>query len=588
MSIQVVYSDEVQKEAPKYNQKKASGSSYTPSKLAIFVANKIVNKLKIAKNKRVRVLDPAAGDGELLLAIGMVLRNSGYQTIELYGFDINSKALQIARERLCEIDSSLSKVKLVNDDFLNHVIETFPARTSQKELFDTDINEYFDIVIANPPYVRTQVLGSEKSKQLAKQFGLNGRVDLYHAFIPAIRDVLNEDGILGIIVSNRFMTTKTGASVRECFLSNYNMLQIWDLGDTKLFDEAVLPAVIIAEHSNGRRAKNDPTFISCYSKTLESEKTETYDSILDALDASEINSAHVGGVNYRIVRGVLDHGHEESGTWRVGTAESDHWLSTIKDNTYCYFKDIGKIRVGVKTTADKVFIQNDWKSLQTPSPEKELLLPLITHKQARRWCPKSSDTMPRILYTHTVIENKRKAIDLEAYPKAKAYLSSHRKQLESRVYVTKSGREWFEIWVPHDPQSWKYPKLVFRDIAEENTFFIDDEGSVVNGDCYWMIANDHKNDDLIWLALAVGNSSFIIEYYDEKFVNKLYSQRRRFMTQYVNQFPIPKPDTETAKRIIGLTKKIYQLTKNNSINKVEQISEEIDNLIWLAFGLVKE
>jgi len=42
------------------------------------------------------------------------------------------------------------------------------------------------------------------------------------------------------------------------------------------------------------------------------------------------------------------------------------------------------------------------------------------------------------------------------------------------------------------------------DISDEPCFWLDLEGSVVNGDCYWMVAQDGK-DDLLWLAAGVGN-----------------------------------------------------------------------------------
>ena len=39
------------------------------------------------------------------------------------------------------------------------------------------------------------------------------------------------------------------------------------------------------------------------------------------------------------------------------------WLKIVYDNTWCLFKDVGKIRVGVKTTADNVFIKDNSKYL---------------------------------------------------------------------------------------------------------------------------------------------------------------------------------------------------------------------------------
>jgi hypothetical protein len=58
-------------------------------------------------------------------------------------------------------------------------------------------------------------------------------------------EALKPNGIVGIIVSNRFMTTKSGAAVREDILKNFDVQHIWDLGDTKIFAAAVLPAVLL-------------------------------------------------------------------------------------------------------------------------------------------------------------------------------------------------------------------------------------------------------------------------------------------------------------------------------------------------------
>ena len=63
------------------------------------------------------------------------------------------------------------------------------------------------------------------------------------------------------------------------------------------------------------------------------------------------------------------------------------------------------------------------------------------------------------------------------------------------------------------------------------------------------------------MALAVANSSFIEKLYDAKFNTKLYSGKRRYQTQYVEQFPIPYIDSDEAMQAIALVK------KNNSWSK---------------------
>jgi len=53
--------------------------------------------------------------------------------------------------------------------------------------------------------------------------------------------------------------------------------------------------------------------------------------------------------------------------------------------------------------------------------------------------------------------------------------------------------------------------------------------------------------------LAVANSTFAEAFYDYRFHNKLYAGRRRYITQYVKEFPLPDPNTSLAKQIIQAT-----------------------------------
>jgi hypothetical protein len=186
------------------------------------------------------------------------------------------------------------------------------------------------------------------------------------------------------------------------------------------------------------------------------------------------------------------------------------------------------------------------------------------------------------VYPHVVIAGQRRAADLNLYPKTKLYLEAHRHTLTARTYVTEAGRQWYEIWVPQDPHAWADPKLVFRDISELPTFWIDRDGTVVNGDCYWLAARSKEQEELLWLALAVSNSTFIEAFYDRSFNNKLYAGRRRFITQYVERFPLPDPSTSVARQMVALSKKIYQLTPSAEATLLEQ---QLDASVWKAFGL---
>ncbi|MEJ1977054.1 MAG: hypothetical protein WDN49_14005 [Acetobacteraceae bacterium] len=130
------------------------------------------------------------------------------------------------------------------------------------------------------------------------------------------------------------------------------------------------------------------------------------------------------------------------------------------------------------------------------------------------------------------------------------------------------------------------PKLVFRDIAQRPTFWLDLDGSVVNGDCYWLTADRPDDEALLWLGAARGQldlhrgvSTTAV------FHNKLYAGRRRFITQYVERFPLPDPATPLAQDIIARAKAIYALAGSQEAAALEAALEPI---IWRAFGFGRD
>ena len=571
---------------PRYSdvdRQKSDGATYTPIAFARFVAEQMLQAAELPKSGKIRVLDPACGDGALLDALIENLPPVFRNRVEAVGYDTDPVAIRIASQRLRNDFPDLD-VRLEQKDFLEHVLNL----QGGGDLFSAvEVQEPFHLVIANPPYVRTQIMGAQQAQQLAQSFGLTGRVDLYYPFLLGISQVLADDGVTGVITSTRFMTTKSGQAVRRAMLSRFRILYAWDLGDTKLFDAAVLPSVLLARGTSDSQYPH--TNGIAYSSIYETNDTAIAEAedVLSALSAdNDTVIAIPDGRHFRVRHGVLDNGGDPEGIWRVATQATDQWLATVEANTWETFRRIGKIRVGVKSTADKVFIRNDWSSL--PDGRPELLRPLITRKCARRFkavVPENAKHIKEILYPHEVTENGRVAVDLDNYPKTASYLEKHRAALEARTYLIEAGRKWYELWVPQDPAAWPSPKLVFPDISDKPIFWIDTDGGVVNGECYWMQCENKDEQDLLWLALAVANSTFIEAFYDHRFNNKLYAGRRRYITQYVELFPLPNPKSDEAMTIIDLAKTIHASTPSA---EADQLAADLDARIWRVFGLTAE
>ncbi len=524
---------------------KSTGAHFTPPELARFLARLA---LRHAPRRRpLRVLDPACGDGNLLAALAAEERR-----LRVVAVERDAAAIETARDRL----------RAFPDVSFEGRAGDFLARDPGR----------FDLVIANPPYVRTQVLGARESRKLAARLGLSGRVDLYHAFVKAITASLTPGGALALLCSNRFLTTLSGRAMRETLLAEYRLRRVLDLGDTKLFGASVLPAIVIGERRAGGRAGACP-FARAYEVrgAAPAKVPGPLPEVLDALADPGCERARDGARVFRVEHGTLStagvHGH----AWTLAAPETDALLARIRERADRTFADVAHVRVGIKTTADRVFIRREWKE---PRPEAALLRPLLTHRVAARWRMGAPDR--RVLYPHAVANGRRTAVELERYPRARAYLEAHRDRLAAREYLRASGRRWYEIWVPQDPARWRRPKIVWPDISEEPRFALDETGAIVNGDCYWMTLKDGVPDGWLALLLGVANSSLATRFYDAVCGNRLYAGRRRFITQYVARFPLPSIEDPAARRLARAVKR--------RLRKPVADDAELDELAWRAFG----
>lgn len=534
---------------------KRHGKHYTPAALADFLAACVLRQLAESGRIRICVLDPACGDGELLFAVHRMAEELfPAAEISLVGYDLDADAIEVAQERASELGVA---AEWHQGDFLQ-IGRKLPAGA-------------FDAIITNPPYVRTQQLGQETAQLLASEFKLSGRIDLTHPFVVMMPSLLRPNGVVGLLCSNRFLTTKAGANMRRVFQTSLDPVEIYDLGDTKLFSAAVLPAIVIAANRPPRES-DICSFSSAYVNEVSS--VTSGESIFAALTAHHDSVVSHEGRAISVRIGTLVRSPSTVEPWRAAYASSDDWLEGIQAATWRTFGDIAKIRVGIKTTADRVFISDSWESL-SPKPEDDVLLPLITHDNVTPW-QVSEHLGTRVLYPYDLSREKRTLLDMKRYPNAMDYLESHGEQLKGRRYVIEGGRQWFEIWVPHKPTMWKIPKIVFPDISVEARFAIDRSGAVVNGDCYWISLADIGSEDIALLMLAVANSSLGKRFYDEVCGNKLYSGRRRWMTQYVSRLPLPDPQTEVASQLIQATRKLVDSKSVPDQGALERIDELVD------------
>ncbi|WP_280507253.1 Eco57I restriction-modification methylase domain-containing protein [Nocardia flavorosea] len=641
-------------------ERKRHGRHYTPTALAEFLAGRVAAWVP-APGSGLRVLDPACGGGELLFAIRAALSERLPEVpVELVGYDLDPEGLAVARDRA-------ARAGVVVDwrqaDFLAECA-ALPAAS-------------FHVVVANPPYVRTQQLGGEAAQALRGQFGLRGRFDLTHPFVAAVPRLLVPGGMFGLLCANRFLTTKAGANLRAVLLGELVPVELYDLGDTRLFEAAVLPAVTIAVRG---RVRERCRYVSVYQESPAGPARDTDEergvdqagsareivtpegvtpdlprpAVEPAVDNRWQPDEHAGGSDaatrpvggLRPVPGAgdrlpggraesdgpktsadpgLDDGEDvpdrgpfvegadlfevlgagadatirwqgrrfavtvgelaippgsASVGWRMARVGHDDWLDAVSARMWRTFGDLARIRVGIKTNADRVFIAEHWGD---PDTEPELLCDLITHHDLRPWRVEGS-RRARVLYPYDLDHPRRIPVDLARYPRTAAYLEQHREVLSARGYLTEAGRKWFEHWVPQRPHMWRTPKVVFPDISDRPRFALDRSGAVVNGDCYWISLSELDADlpaeELACLMMGIANSALGVRFYDAVCGNRLYSGRRRWITQYVSRLPLPDPAGAPGVAIVGLVRELVQEPE-----LAPAAQPELDDLVNRAFAL---
>ncbi|MEM9846299.1 MAG: N-6 DNA methylase [Bacteroidota bacterium] len=545
---------------------KETGATFTPPKLADFISGKILKYLK-SDNQPIKVLDPACGEGVLLASISRRLNDKDIN-FDLIGFDSNEDFLEVASKNLENLQNKGS-VSLHLNDFLEKV---YP-KSNQTSLFNSFnpaefINESIDLVIANPPYVRTQILGSDYAQRISKKFNLKGRVDLYYPFLIGMTYALKENGLIGVITSNRYLTTKSGISVRKFLRENYEILEIIDLGDTKLFDAAVLPAIFI-----GRKKSSPQKLNSKFTKVYEelsglegSSKMVT--NFYDILEYDEDGHFTAESRKYKKTSGYIRFIKSKEFSWALLSKDESIWIDKIDESASQLIGNLFKVRVGIKSTADKIFIRENWEE-QESTPEKILLRDLISQENIETWNISESKKL-KVLYPHISNNGKKETVDIDKYPKAKKYLTAYKEKLSSRKYLIDAGRQWYELWVPQNPAYWDKPKLVFPDISSFPRFYFDQSKRIVNGNCYWMVAQTPEEVEMLLLIQGISNSLLMTKYHDLMFNNKLYSGRRRYFSQYVEKYPIPGINSEASQKVISIVRK---LNKSLDQNKESLISE---------------
>jgi len=246
-----------------------NGAVYTPRTIRDYIVEVSFKHLKTSDYASLSVGDIACGTGAFLYSVAKKIKQNSQKSFyeiykeNIFGLDISDYAIE--RTKILLTLLALSE----GED-----VEAFEFNLSIDNALSFDWYEAyenfngFDIVVGNPPYVRSKHL-SQETAQLMSNWEVTkaGNSDLYIPFFEiALKYLKEQTGILGYITVNTFKRSLNARKLRTYFSSNRLNLSILDFGNHQVFSKKSTYTCIIFIEKNAKEAllyeKIDPKNIN--------------------------------------------------------------------------------------------------------------------------------------------------------------------------------------------------------------------------------------------------------------------------------------------------------------------------------------
>ncbi len=383
----------------------------------------------------------------------------------------------------------------------------------------------FDVVIANPPYVRQEEITNLKPA-LQKQYKTySGRGDLYIYFYELAIKNLAIGGVLAFISSNKYFRANYGDKLRNLLARETALRTIIDFEDAPVFEATVYPTVLVLQKTPSEN------------KTIE----------VATWSGSEDIDSFVHSISDRVIH--LSQSELVTGNWSFQTGTKAKVSSKINSTGERLGQILdGKIYAGIKTGLNDAFIidAEKRKQLITEHPSStDVIKPFLKGKDIGKWSIRND------------VENNRYIIyiphgtDIDDYPAIKKHLKQYKEKLEARAL----DQKWYELQQPQLAFTpvFQRSKIVYPNVSLGCRFALDD-GSYLDMTAFCLATDDR-------FLLGVINSSVMSFYFAG-----LGIQRRggyqEFKTQYVRQLPIPNANPNERTTIGSLVEYLHWLNRN--------------------------
>jgi len=630
--------------------KKAGGVYYTPTYIVEYIVKNTVGKLLEGKTPKeaakLRIVDPACSSGSFLIGAYQLLldwhrdwyvkdsaeewskgkspalyqaRAKEYRLTaaerkrillnNIYGVDIDPQAVEVTKLSLL-----LKVLEGENEQSINQQLKLFHERAlpdlennikcgnsligpdfyQQQQLpLLTDEDRYrinvfdwrtefarifaaggFDAVVGNPPYIRIQIMKETQPQEVdyyghAYRAARQGNYDIYVVFVERCLGLLNKNGKLGFILPNKFFNAQYGLPLREVLSGGKHLDQIVHFGDKQVFASATTYTCLLFLSSAGRPSCN----------------------IVKVADVDEWRRSGLGEC------AKLSAASFGAAEWNIQVGDK----ATLRTRMLGAGKPLGDVAdlfVGLQTSADKVFVLQDKRQV-----ESRVLRPFLTTGGLCPYHPAQANAW--LLFPYEIEGGRATLIPSERmkreFPKAWAYLRSHEETLRGRDHGKWNHDQWYAFGRSQNLTEMDREKLVIQVTAIRPTVILDGLGLCMTGGgagpFYGIRPLPSSKLDIKFLLGVLNSKAF--GWLVRTQSTPLRGGYVKFSKQYIETAPIPQP---TAAGAIEMAKLVDEMLDLNAqvggaktpqeqtvlTRRIETTGMRIDRLVCGLYGLTDD
>ena len=423
----------------------------------------------------------------------------------------------------------------------------------------------FDIVIANPPYIKVQNL-DHKAIDMYKSIYTFAykRLDISLLFFEKGLSLLRKSGTLTFISSNQFLVTEYGQKAREGLLK-YNLKQLIDFQDLPIFENAL-------------------TYVSIF--VLVKEKGESVDfARINDIDILERERGE-------IIFQKIEYSHLGDKYWVLDNLANLDLIKKLK--TLPRLKNYAESHYGIISGKDDLLLLNE-DTIKKENIEDIYVRKIIFPQDISKWnikVPKNYIVYPYELKNKTTLVEEKKI--KKNSPNLYDYLLRNKKELECRKDSRKTleGRkDWYGLIRFSSINIFKKEKIISPTIVNNNKFALDKSYFSFSGGKTVVITSEKIS---LKYLLAILNSKFANYFYNKNTPVKAGGYHN-YSATFILELPIKNISFDQQKPFINLIDKILLLSQlddylQNPVKQtnVKEYEKQINQMVYQLYCLTDD